>query len=374
MKTLILAGGLGTRLRPLSCTRPKLLFPIANRPIIDLILERLGACGVKEVVLAVNFLADVLEQTCGKSKYGMQLHYSRDKLLDSERTYSPEKALGTGGPVKQAEELLGRDAPFFVLNGDILTDADYLEILNAHKNNNSIATIALRRVADPSRYGTVEITKENRIRKFVEKPIRDAPSNLINAGVYVFEPEIFNFIPTGKRCSIEKDVFPNLATEGLLFGHEITDLWVDIGKPADLIEANRLWLEAHEEAARHLVDTKVDRNVEIKNKVSIGNGVAIGGDSVIGPNVSLGKSVHVGEGVHIKDSIVFPSTYISDLATIEGAIIGEFVRLGKKARIRRGCLIGDNVKIKSHVSLSQNVKVCPSKIISESVPSSECIM
>ncbi len=196
MKALILAGGFATRLRPLSCTRPKLLFPIANRPLLDLTLERLAANGVKEAVLAVNFMADALERACGRSKYGVKLRYSRDAPT-SETTGSPQSSLGTGGPVKKAEKLLGQRDPFFVLNGDILTDADYREIMERHKNNEGIGTVALRRVADPSRFGVVELSVENRITKFIEKPSRNAPSNLANAGIYVFEPDIFNYILAG---------------------------------------------------------------------------------------------------------------------------------------------------------------------------------
>jgi mannose-1-phosphate guanylyltransferase len=374
LKALILAGGFGTRLRPLSCTRPKLLFPIANRPILDLTLERLSASGVKEAVLAVNFMANALEQAFGKSKYRIKLHYSKDNPPKSETNRSPERALGTGGPIKQAEKLLGWNEPFFVLNGDILTDVNYLEIIKQHEHNKGIATIALRRVEDPSRYGVVELTKENRITRFIEKPSHNAPTNLINAGVYVFKPHIFNYIPKGKRCSIEREIFPKLAKERSLFGHEIKGLWVDVGKPEDLIKANRLWLEAKKETRNHFVTMKAGKKIEIKEPAAIEADVTIGENSDLGPNVSLGKKVSVGKGVHIKDSIIFPYTSIADLATIEEAIIGESVTIGKKAKIGKGCLIGDNVTIKDNVTLTRNVKVCPSKVVSENALSPECIM
>jgi len=374
LKALILAGGFGTRLRPLSCTRPKLLFPIANKPILDLTLERLAASGVKEVVLAVNFMADALEHAFGRSKYGIKLHYSRDAPPKSEITHSRRRGLGTGGPIKQAEKLLEGEDPFFVLNGDILTDANYLEIMKEHKNNNGIATIALRRVEDPSRYGVVELTNENRITRFVEKPFRNAPSNLVNAGIYAFDQNIFNYIPIGKQCSIEREIFPKLANKGSLFGHEIKGLWVDVGKPADFIEANKLWLEAGMEPKSHFVNAKAQKNVEIKRAVAVSQGAFIGENSIIGPNVSLGKKVSIGEAVHIKDSIIFPYTMISDFAKIEGAIIGESVTIGKKANVGRGCLIGDNVTIEDNITLTRNVKVCPSKVVSENVLAPKYIM
>jgi len=367
LKALILAGGFGTRLRPLSCTRPKLLFPIANKPLLDLMLERLSENGVKEVILAINFMADALEQACGKSKYGIRLHYSRDTPPKPKTTRSSQKGLGTGGPVKQAEKLLGRKEPFFVLNGDILTDANYSRIMKEHKSNDRVATIALRRVKNPSRYGVVELTKEKCITRFVEKPSKKAPSNLANAGIYILEPDIFDYIPLGKRCSIEREIFPKLAKERVLFGYEIKGLWVDVGKPIDYIKANRLWLEAKMETINNSVEAKIRKKVEIKEAVAIEDDAIIGEKSIIGPNVSLGEKVRIGKEVCIKNSIVFPNTVISDLTTIEEAIIGESVTIGKKVKIGRGCLIGDNAVIRDNITLTHDVKICPSKEISENI-------
>ncbi len=373
MKALILAGGFGTRIRPLSCTRPKHLLPIANKPLLDLTLGRLAAHDVDEAVLAINFMADALKGALGKSKYGIRFHYSRDNPSKSRNIGSGQGGLGTGGPIKKAEKLLkGRD-PFFVLNGDILTDANYSKIWEKHKQNSCTATIALRKVEDPSRYGVVELTKENRITKFVEKPRKDAPSNLINAGIYVLEPEIFNYIPRGKHCSIEREVFPKLANEGKLQGYEISGLWVDVGKPEDFIRANRLWLET-EMKTSGLTKAEIAAKTEIKHPVAIDEGVIIREQSSIGPNVSLGKDVSVGKGVCIKESIVLPYTTISDFVTIEGAMVGESVSIGKEVKIGSGCLIGDNTTIRNGVTLARNVKVCPAKEVFESIHVSKCVV
>jgi len=374
LKALILAGGFGTRLRPLSCTRPKLLFPVANKPLLDLTLKRLAENGVKEAILAVNFMADALEHVCGKSKHGIRLHYSRDMPLKPKTACSSQRALGTGGPVKQAEKLLGRKKPFLVLNGDILTDVNYSEIMEQHKSNDCIAAIALHRVKSPSRYGVVKLTKKNRITRFVEKPSKKAPSNLANAGIYVFDPRIFDYIPESRRCSIEREIFPKLAKEGELFGHEIKGLWVDVGKPTDYIKANRLWLEAGMETSNNLVEARIGKKGEIKEAVAIGESVTVGEKSIIGPNVSLGKNVFVGKEVRMKDCIVFPNTTISDFTTVEGAIIGEFVTIGKKVKIGRGCLIGDNTVIRDNITLTHDVKICPSKEISENILTPRCVM
>lgn len=374
MKALILGGGFGTRLRPLTCTRPKLVFPIANRPILDLTLRRLAANGVKEVILAVNFMADALEQAYAESKYGVKIHYSIDSPPKREASRASRRALGTGGPIKQAEKLLGRKAPFFVLNGDILTNTDYTEIVKEHRRNKSIGTIALYRVEDPSRYGVVELTGENHIVRFVEKPSRNAPSNLVNAGIYVFEPGIFDYIPAGRRCSIEREIFPKLAKERELFGHEIKGLWIDVGKPEDYIKANKLWLEAGIEKATLSRTASIGKKAEIKEAVAIDKNVLIGERSVIGPNVSLGKKVSVGKGAHIVDSIIFPHTTISDHATVKGAIVGESVTVGERANVGEGCLIGDNAIIQDDVALAQNVKVCPWKEVSKDVLTPSSIM
>jgi NDP-sugar pyrophosphorylase family protein len=186
-----LAGGFGTRLRPLSCTRPKLLFPIGNKPLLDWTLKNLAESNVKEVILAVNYMAEAFAHRYGNTVYRMRLHYSRETV-----------PLGTGGPIKKAEDVIGHDEPFLVLNGDIFTNIDYAKVVKRHMENDAIASIMLYEVEDPSRYGTVELTKSNRVVRFVEKPPKGkAPSKLVNAGIYVLEPKIFDYIPEGKRTS-----------------------------------------------------------------------------------------------------------------------------------------------------------------------------
>jgi mannose-1-phosphate guanylyltransferase len=268
---------------------------------------------------------------------------------------------------------LGRKEQFFALNGDILTDVNYSEIMDKHKNNNGLATIALHRVEDPSRYGVVKLTKGNRVERFVEKPSKKSPSNLANAGIYVLEPDIFDHIPAGKRCSIEREVFPKLAKENKLFGYDIKSLWIDIGKPFDLIRANKLWLEAGMEQCNCSTTAKIGKEIEIK-EAAIGEDVMIREKSMIGPNVSLGKKVYVGKGVYIKNAIVFPYAVISDFATIKGAIIGENVTIGKKVQIGEGCIIGDNTIIQDNITLTHDVRICPSKEISENILRPTCVM
>ncbi|MCW4052045.1 MAG: NDP-sugar synthase [Candidatus Bathyarchaeota archaeon] len=376
LKAIILAGGFGTRLRPLSCTRPKLLFPIANKPILDLTLQRLAKNGINEVILAVSFMAGAFEQTFGTSKYGIKIRYSLDMKTKprTQTKYRSQEHLGTGGPIRQAEKLLGKTEPFFVLNGDILTNTNYAQIMKAHKNFGGLATIALHKAEDPSRYGVAKLTQGNRIAEFVEKPIKRTASKLVNAGIYVLEPDVFDLIPKGKRCSIEREIFPILTNKRKLYGQEITGLWIDIGKPVDYIKANKLWLEAEMGRSLKPFKTRIGSTTKVAKTVAVGRDVKIEERAIIGPNVSLGNRVSVGARVRIRNSIIFPTAVISDSSVVEGSIIGEAAAIGKGVRIKEGCLIGDNTTIEDNITLAKDVKICHCRRIVESISESGCVL
>ena len=361
LKALILAGGFGTRLRPLSCTRPKIIFPIVNKPLLQWTLERLARNKIKEAILAVNYQSEVFLKRYRISKCGVNITYSRDPL---------KKPLGTGGPIKRAEKLLGYDEPFLVLNGDIFADVNYTEILKLHEEKNAVATIALHRVEEPSRYGVAELTKQNRIKRFVEKPPRGAaPTNLINAGVYVLNPKIFSYIPKGQTVSFEREVFPKLVEEGKLYGYAFDGFWMDIGKLEDYIEINKILLDSFVNQFKYKIG-----EAKVKKPVAFDKGVSIGEKSVIGPYAVLGRNVTVGKNVRIQDSVIFPGTVISDFSSINGVVIGENVVVGKRVKIGRGCVLGDYVKIKDDVSITRGVSICPAKEVSESVLTPKCIV
>lgn len=364
LKALILAGGVGTRLRPLSCTRPKLLFPISNKPLLDWTLERLAENGIKEVILAVNYMAEVFIQRYGATKYGMKLRYSREA-----------RPLRTGGPIKKAEELIGHKEPFLVLNGDILTNMNYADLVRKHKENDAIATIALYKVEDPSRYGIAEMTEKTRVLRFLEKPTRkEAPSNLANAGIYVLDPRIFDYIPSERPISIEYEIFPRLSEEGKLFGYSFEGLWADIGELGDYLRANRLWLDTEIKENKIDESVKMKSNAEISNPTVLGKNVTVGEKSKVGPYVAIGDNVTIGKGVRIENSIVFPETTISDFSSVKGAIIGEKAIIEKWVKIEDGCIIGDHAIVKDNVTLTRGVTVCPSKEVAESVLTSKCLM
>lgn len=354
MKALVLAGGFATRMRPLSCSRPKILFPIVNKPLLQWTFERLAKSGISEVVLAVNLQTEFSIRNCRLPRSGLRLKFSRDP------SGTP---LGTGGPIKKAERLVGQDSPFLVLNGDIFADVDYASIAKEHAKKGGVATIALHKVDDPMRYGVVDLHSDCSVKRFVEKPSRgSAPSNLINAGVYVFSPEIFNYLPEGPAFSLERDVFPVLAKQRLLFGCVFDGLWTDIGKPADYLELNIKLLNSLG------IDSQSAWNeAHIRHPVAFDKGVSVGRGSTVGPCAVLGQSVIVGENVHIRNSVIFPAASIGDRTFLEEAIIGEGAVVGCDVKIGKGCVIGDHARICDNVTLAQNVTVCPASEASKSV-------
>jgi len=364
VKAVIIAGGFGTRLRPVSCTRPKHLFPIAGKPLLDWTLGRLAKNGVNETIFAVNHMSEAFVKQYGKSAYGMKIRYAREL-----------KPLGTGGCVKNAEKIIGRIEDFLLLNGDIISNIDYAHLMKQHAKNRCTATITLHRVNDPSRYGVVELAKQNRIKRFIEKPPREnVPSNMINAGIYALSSKIFGYVPNGRRVSIEREVFPKLAEDNELFGYEFQGLWIDVGQPSDFLEGNRLLLDSELQNGQVAKSAKVKNSAEIINPVAVGAHTKIGDRSRVGPHVTLCDYVAVGKNVHIRNSIVFSGTVISDFSSIEGAIIGEQVSIGKQVKMKDNVMIGDHAIIHDGVKLASGVTVCPHKEVTESTHTTKCLV
>jgi len=355
LKPLILAGGFGTRLRPLSCSRPKPLFPVANKPIIDYALQSLSQAGVDTVIVSVHYMADKIANYLGPSKYGLDILVSRER-----------RPLGKGGGVKNAEKLLGGE-PFVVINGDIITDIDISQLLAFHEEKGGLAAIALHWVEDPGRYGSVELDAEERITRFVEKPgPGQAPSNLINAGIYVLESEVLDYMPPGRKFDTEEEVFPVLAQERKLFGFEAHGYWSDVGVPAEYLNANAAILRKTKgEAFNENAD--VDPTATVKNPCVLGDDVYVGEDSVIGPNVSIMDNAHVGRNVTIENSIIFAGATIEDDSSVRDSVIGENAVLEQGARLGPGSLVGDYAQIKEGVTITGGVTVCPAKTVKESI-------
>ncbi len=299
MKALLLIGGLATRLRPLSLDRPKCLFTLDGKPIIDYLLENLAKANCREAILAVNNHAEKIKAYLGKEKHGIKIHYSLE-----------DTPLGTGGPIKLAQNHL-QDEPFLVLNGDILSWINYTELLQQHKQNNTTATITLKQVTDPTRYGVVRFGENNTIKEFVEKPTLDqAPSNWINAGCYALNPEILDLIPEGK-VSIERQVFPRLATQNQLKGYKYNGDWIDIGVPSDYLRADQLIKKT---------PASIHPTCVIHPTANITNSI-IWENTTIGPHTNItetiiGRNTTIGHHTTIKNSVIADNNIIDNNLTI----------------------------------------------------------
>ncbi|MHA1803829.1 MAG: sugar phosphate nucleotidyltransferase [Promethearchaeota archaeon] len=375
-RAIILSGGWGTRLRPLTCTIPKTMIPVVNRPVIERQMLLLKKAGIKEIVLAVSVMADALKQYF---KDGASLGLN---ILYTEET----RPMGTAGAIKLAEELLEGEN-FFMLNGDVILNFDFKEMLKNHEDHGGIGTIASKSVDDPSRYGVLIINEQTmQIEKFLEKDEYSPPEGEpipmpINAGVYVLEPEVFKYIPTKKKVSIEREVFPILAEEKRLYHYPITGIWKDIGKPTELLDGNILLL--HDILKNHVIkrDNLIDNSLNVEGKViiyppcAIGENVIIRKNCIIGPNVIIGDNVYIDSGTEIKDTLIYNETFISKNVKIERSIIsndchvknGVILKGNKKGLV----ILASNVEIKENLRLinksRDDITVCHHEVIKENI-------
>ncbi|MFX0188277.1 MAG: sugar phosphate nucleotidyltransferase [Candidatus Hodarchaeota archaeon] len=365
-KGIILSGGWGTRLRPLTCTLPKTLMPVVNKPVIERQMLLLKNAGVKEIVLAVSIMAKELKDYFKNGeKLDIQIHYTNEK-----------NPMGTAGAIKLAEDYL-KDDNFFMLNGDVIINFDFNEMLKNHYNFKGTGTIASKIVKDPLRYGVLIVDeKSNQINKFLEKAEYHPPEEkqvpmLINAGVYILEPSIFSYIEPNKKLSIETDIFPKIANEGKLYYHPISGVWKDIGKPEELLEGNILLmkdlLKNLKEKKENLIDesVKIEGNILIYPPVTIGENVKIGYNCVIGPNVVIGNNVYIDENTEIKESLIYSENSISKNVKIERSIVAD------NCHIHDGAVLRGNesglVILSSYVEVLENIRIITETINSISV-------
>lgn len=345
---IIISGGWGTRLRPLTCTLPKPLIPIVNKPVLERQILLLKSAGITDITLAVSVMADVLKNYFKDGKdLGVKIRYTDERI-----------PMGTAGAIKLAEDHL-KDDNFFMLNGDVILNFDFKQLLKAHEKSKGIGLIGGKIVEDPSRYGVLIIEEpSNKILKFLEKDEYIPPGDNyipmpINAGVYLLEPDIFNYIEAGKKVSVERDVFPKLALEGGLFYYPIPGIWKDIGKPEELLEGNIQFMEDLLQDSNSSTKNLIGDKLEIEGKalfyspVTIGDNVTIRSNCEIGPNVIIGNNVYIGENTKIKETLIYNETYISNNVDIEKAIISD------------NCVIQDGVKLKGN---NQNLVILASYV------------
>lgn len=363
MKAVIMAGGEGTRLRPLTSNCPKPMLPLANRPMMEHIITLLKRHGVDEVVVTVAFLANQIRNYFGDgSEFGVKMVYATE-----------DQPLGTAGSVRNAMDVL--DERFLVISGDVLTDIDLGKILSAHEEKQAIATIGLVAVENPLEFGIVITRDDGSIERFLEKPTwGQVFSDTINTGIFVLEPEIFDFIPADRPVDFSSEVFPALLEAGKpLFGAVAEGYWEDVGT-----------LEAYVSAHKDVMDGKVDVDVpgfEMAQGVWLGEGsdvhpdATIEGFAVIGENCRvepgarigdytvLGNNVRVRGGADIERSVVHENAYLGEGVKLRGALIGRSTDLRRGARCDDGSVVGDECFIGDNAHISADVKIYPFKTV-----------
>jgi mannose-1-phosphate guanylyltransferase len=356
VQALILAGGEGTRLRPLTSTVPKPVVPLVDRPFIVYMIEWLRSHGVDDVILACGFMADGVRAVLGDgASLGVRLRYVEE----------PEP-LGTGGALKYAEELL--DDRFFMLNGDVLTDIDLTAQLRQHESTGARATLALIAVDDPSSYGLVRLAEDRSVREFVEKPSpEEGGTHLINAGAYILQRDVLRGMArAGTKFSIEREVFPTLVGNGL-WGYEASGYWMDIGTPERYLQATFEILEGD-------VRTEVGRAVAeaggvlrrggngsgvVHGPALVGEGCELAETAHVGARTVLGRGVTVASGVHIESSVLLDGASVGAGTRISGSIVGPGVSIGERCRVEGLVVLGEGVRVGSGNTLLEGMRIFP---------------
>ncbi len=344
LTAVILVGGPGTRLQPLTNDRPKSVLPVLNKPFMEHFIAYLRQYGIEDIILTLSYLPDVIREYLGDgSRYGVRLTYCLE-----------EEPLGTAGAVKNAEAYL--DNTFFVLNGDVFTDMDLGDMLAFHRENKAKATISLTWVDDPSAFGVVETDGEKRVKQFIEKPpLAEATTNWINAGTYILEPEVLEHIPSNTHYMFEKGLYPRLLDTGApVYGYPYRGYWLDMGTPEKYFSLNV-----------DLLSSKINSPL-----VSIAeqNGICYSRDAVVHPSVVVTAPVvidsgsRVGRGVHIRGPVVIGrDCHLEDGASIENAVLWNNVNIGAGARLSQ-CIISSDINISSNQDVV-NCIVTPSQTV-----------
>ncbi len=354
MKAVILVGGLGTRLRPLTINTPKAMVPVLNTPFLEYVIRRLRQHNVREVVLALSHLAQPIEDYFGiGSRWGIRLNYVFE-----------ETPLGTAGAVKNAENFL--DETFLVLNGDIFTDLDLTAMMDFHSKSRSKATIALTPVDDPTSYGLIETDAKGRVTRFLEKPSwKQVTTNMINAGTYILEPDVMSHVPPQTKFSFEREVFPHLLEQREpIYAYPSSCYWMDIGTPEKYHQLNQDLLSGRSNQYRSVEQIVIGEQDNIHPTAQIKGPTLVGNNCTIGHKVKLAGPVVTGSGgiilenAIIKESIIWHDVRIEPGALVSHSIIANNCRLGAGSIIEDSVL-GDNVTVASGHRLEPGSKIWP---------------
>jgi mannose-1-phosphate guanylyltransferase/phosphomannomutase len=365
MKAVVLAGGFGTRIKPLTYSLPKPMLPLAGKPILEHVIHLLQNHGISEVIFLLYFQPEVIMNHFHDGKeFGMKINY-----------VIPPEDYGTAGAVKFASEYLKGDDPFLIISGDLLTDVDLTSFIEYHNNKNALVTIGLTSVKDPLQFGIVITDNEGKVMKFLEKPgWGEVFSDSINAGMYVVDPTALNFIPGRQTFDFSHDLFPRLLGEGKpIYGYSLRGYWRDIGDPTSYWEANidilagkarvkgkgkRLDLVGKDIWLGENVDIATD--AELEGTVIIGEGVKIMGKTRINDSI-IGDHSVIHRGANIIKSILWNDTLVDENSWVEGSVICSNVKIGKEVKTEPGVVVSENCTIGQRAMLNQGVKIWPSK-------------
>jgi mannose-1-phosphate guanylyltransferase len=337
MQALVLAGGEGTRLRPLTLTTPKPVMPLAGRPFLSFMLDWLARHGVDEVLLSCGYMSDEVARVLGDLYRGMRLRYVIE-----------EEALGTAGPLRLAADEGLLEGRLFVLNGDCLTDLDLTAMLRSHEETGAAATIALAAVDDTSSYGVVPTTETGAVEAFLEKQPGPAPTNRINAGSYVLEPQVIEMIPSGRAVSIEREIFPQLVGDGL-HGFAFDDYWIDIGTP-----------ERYLEATYDLLAGRVESDLPPRDETdSLIHEGCITSGARIGPLSVLGRHCSVGDRSVIERAVLHDSVLVGNRCTVTEAVIAEGARVEDDVRIEPEAIVGAGAVVAAGTTVERGARLEP---------------
>ena len=351
MKAVIIAGGLGTRLRPLTYNIPKPIVPVVNRPFVEYQIEMLKSHGIDEIILNLHYLSDEIKKILGDGRrMGVKLHYSIEST-----------PLGTAGAVKKAEEYFKDAKLLVVFNGDILTDINISEVVEFHKKNQARATLTLTEVEDPTTYGLVLTDKDKRVTQFIEKPSWERVEGLdkkeINAGIYVLDTTIFKDVPKNTPVMFERAVFPDLLKNNeRVFGYSSNAYWIDIGNPHKYKLAHEAVLRgdvtsfriygSREKGSIYIdTDVEIDQTAKIIGPAVIGKRTRIEANTLIKSFTVLGERVTVGHDSKLEDCIIWSGTRIGNNVKLNGCILGYNCRIEDGVSIQKGGIIADNTVI-----------------------------
>jgi mannose-1-phosphate guanylyltransferase / phosphomannomutase len=364
VKAVVMAGGEGTRLRPMTANQPKPLLPVVNKPIMEHVLRLLRRHGFNETVVTVQFLASMVRNYFGDGEdFDMSLQYATE-----------ETPLGTAGSVKNAQDAL-RDEPFLVISGDALTDIDLSELVKFHKDNGALVTVGLTRVPDPLEFGIIIVDDDGRIQRFLEKPTwGQVFSDTVNTGIYVMEPEVLSEFSAGEQADWSGDIFPRLLERGApLYGWIADGYWEDVGTHESYLKAQADVLSGRVQADIDGFEmspgvwvaegAEVDPEAVLTGPLCVGDYAKIEAGAQLREFTVVGSNVVVKEGAFLHRAVVHNNVYVGPGATLRGCVIGKNTDVMASARIEEGAVVGDECVIEPEAYLSAGVKVYPFKTI-----------